>query len=127
MTHPSKGERTIRPFTEFLIAQRSGDLLVEIGRELADLVDAVETHRKKGTLTLTLTLVPQGKGNALAVLDDVTTKPPRAERDGSIWFADEDGSLTRTDPRQQTFEDGLRVVEDEPERELRDVETGDAL
>lgn len=106
-------ERTIRPFSEFLIAQRRGDLQAELGQALADLVDAVETHRKKGTLTLTLTLEPQGKGNALSVIDDVTIKPPRAERDGSIWFADQDGSLSRTDPRQQSFADGLRSVPDE--------------
>lgn len=125
MTEPS--ERVVRPFTEFLQHQRGGDLLSELGAELADLVEQVEVHRKKGTLTLTLTLTPQGKGNALSVMDDVVVKPPRAERDGSIWFADTDGSLSRRDPRQASFEDGLRVIEDDDEPELRDVTTGDAL
>ena len=67
--------------------------------------------RKKGSLTLTVSVepMPNSDGNALVVKDEIKLKLPEFARDASLFFADDDRNLVRQDPRQLTFE-GLREV-----------------
>jgi hypothetical protein len=97
-----EGER--KPFAAFLHEQRRGALHGELSEKLQELVLAVEEHRKAGTLTLTLSVKPFGDGT-VAITDKIVVKAPEGERGSGIFFADEDGNLSRDDPRQTRIED----------------------
>ena len=89
-----------KPFAAFLQEQRRGALHGELSERLQELVLAVEEHRKAGTLTLTLSVKPNGNG-VVTISDKVVVKVPEGERGSSIFFTDEAGNLVR-DPRGQT-------------------------
>ena len=105
-------ETHLRPWTAWLLEQRNGALVAELGEALAELTEAVTEHREPGTLTLVLKLKPlTSDAHALEVVDDVRVKAPTAPRTGSIFYPDTAGNLSRTDPRQQRLP--LRPVADE--------------
>ena len=89
-----------KPFAAFVQEQRSGLLHSELSRELADVVRNVMEHGKDGKLTLTLTISPSKVNGAVEVSDQVNAKPPQADRDAGLFFADHHGNLSRRDPRQ---------------------------
>lgn len=95
------GVVTRKPFSQFLIEQRNGGLHGEISDALADLVAAVQDVGKGGTLTLTISVKP-GESNTqiLVVADDVRVKAPVAPKPASIYFADDAGNLSRSNPNQ---------------------------
>lgn len=115
----------IRPFADFLRDQSRGSTHEELSEGLRDLVAKVLDTGKKGTLTLILTVEPMPKsdGNALIVSDEIRLKLPEFARDNSLFFADDDSNLYRTDPRQMVFE-GLREV---PPTITIDTTTGEVL
>lgn len=86
-------------FTETLTALRKGQCLIEADEALRQLAKACMETGKKGTLTLTLTLKP-GDEESVTVLDDVSPKLPKPDTRGSNLFVDEDGNLSRNNPRQ---------------------------
>jgi hypothetical protein len=98
-----EGER--KPFAAFLQEQRRGGLHGELSEALQELVRAVEEHRKGGSLTLTLSVKPNGDG-VVVVTDKVAVKLPEGEKGSSIFFVD-DGNLVRNDPRQTTIDDAV--------------------
>lgn len=102
-------DRTIRPFAEWLKEQRSGLAASELSEKLAELVEAVTTHGKTGTLTLRIKVAPAGKVGmgTVFVSDDITLKAPEGERPDSIFFVDGDFGLIRNDPRQLSLRDEL--------------------
>lgn len=97
-----------RPFADFLREHNRGRSHEELGESLQMLVARVVETAKKGTLTYVLT-VGQGDGGALVVKDEIKLKLPEFDREGSIFYADDDGNLIKNDPRQMTFE-SLREV-----------------
>lgn len=94
-------DRTIRPFAAILQELAKGTVHTELSTALADLMVAVQEHQKKGSITLKLTVEP--KGDAYSVSSDITVAAPKA-KPSSIFFADDSGNLTRSDPRQEAFE-----------------------
>ena len=71
---------------------------------LEELVKGVVENGGTGKLTLTINVKAQGDGQLLykaAVKTDV----PRPGVPDSIFFGDEDGKLSRSDPRQMDIED----------------------
>jgi len=88
-----------RPFSEILGELDYGAVSAAATEKLAALVLAVDEHQKPGTLTLTLSVKPNGSGKAL-VDAKITAKAPEAMPDQSNFFARTDGSLTRTSPKQ---------------------------
>ncbi len=46
-------------------------------------------------------IAPNRDGMTLTVSDEVKTKEPEGERGAALWFADEDGNLSRRNPMQQ--------------------------
>lgn len=90
----------VRPFGAFLQEQRGGILHSELSRELAGIVQAVNEHGKTGTLTLKIKISPSKIDGAVEVEDEVAAKPPEAPRDAALFFSDDDGNLSRRDPRQ---------------------------
>lgn len=82
--------------------ERQAKLLSEASRLLSDLsIAAIETG-KKATLTLTMTLEPSG--NSINVATKLASKKPYSEEPMCIFYVDENGELTRNDPRQKEFE-----------------------
>jgi hypothetical protein len=81
---------------------RQGGAVVELSEALADLVTAVRATGSKGSMVITLTVAPAAKGevNALLIEDSVKLKLPRSSRGATILFANNDGVLSRKDPRQ---------------------------
>lgn len=112
-------EREIRPFTEFLAEQRNGVLAMEMSAALNELVQAVETTGKPGTLTLKLTVKqPKDKQGAVLVSDLLTLKSPESHLE-VFFFVDGDSNLSRQNSHQLGFADGglLEV----PERAATDL------
>lgn len=112
----------VRPFAEFLQQQRRGVLHGEMSEALHELLQAVKDTGKAGKLQLTINVKPAAKGNAEQVLisDLVATKKPAVERPESIFFLDDAGNLSRSDPRQPELP-GIREVPRTPAAEAKAV------
>lgn len=100
---------TATTFVDTLQEIRRGKILAEMSDTLATLVTAVRTTGLSGTLTLTLKVAPASKGDSqgLMIYDDVRVKLPTPTRPATFMFANEEGILTRQDPRQPQLQ-GLR-------------------
>ncbi|MGY6704915.1 hypothetical protein [Roseinatronobacter sp.] len=102
-------------FLEFLQSFRRGELLREANDQLEDLIRAVKDTGSKGSLTISLPFKINDAGQ-LECLPRVDSKPPRRALGTGIYFATDDGQLTRRDPDQSDW------VEDElvERRSVRD-------
>jgi len=88
------------------------------GERLAELVTAVTSTGKAGSMTLKIDLKPSTAG-ALAVRATVAIKKPvRLPREALLW-ATPSGDLMAEDPRQIKLE--LKTVSAEPARSLKEV------
>jgi isopentenyl phosphate kinase len=94
----------------------------EASDQLNDLVTAVRDTGRAGSMTITIDVKPQSKGDVsvLSIGDKITTKMPKVEHGETIMFASADGTLTRNDPRQIEMA-GLKVVETGGTAPLRQV------
>lgn len=115
-------DHPIRPFADWLREQSSGDTHEELGESLHDLIARVRDTGKGGTLTLTVSVKPlKDDLNVLIVTDEIKLKLPEHDRKGSMFYADDNNNLTRSDPRQLSFE-SLREV---PNPAGVDTDTGE--
>jgi hypothetical protein len=96
-------------FWGWLREHKNGALHAELSEVLAEVTSAVLEHEKVGSLTLKVTVAPTKDGRTVFVTDEVKSTIPKADRGGSIMFADADGNLSRRDPRQMELT--MRVVE----------------
>jgi hypothetical protein len=103
-------ERRVRPFADFLTDHNNGAGHRQAGEALQRLVSAVVETGKKGTVTVKVS-VEQMKGaeGTLVTHVEVAEKLPVNPPKGAVFYADEDGNLTRTDPNQPVIS-GLREV-----------------
>lgn len=96
----------------FLVAlQRSlrPEVLDEAGELLGELIEAVNSHGKKGSLTLQIVLDPHERvARAVEVIGTVKSKPPVPKPVASVAYA-HDGRLHRSDPLQNELP-GMRAV-----------------
>lgn len=101
-TTSEEEERHVRPFAEFLQQQARGKTHDELSEGLHNLLRAVMETGKGGRVALVIDVKPLGKGDERQVIvtDNVSVKMPAAKRAESFFFVDDDGNLTRTDPRQ---------------------------
>lgn len=108
-----------RRFSQTVDGLRKGALGEELDEALRALVVACNTHEKKGSLTLTITVKPT-KGQFLEIADEVTLKAPTRDKASTLMFATPEGFLTRNDPAQADLLDGVREVPtgDAPPREV---------
>lgn len=95
----TKDERQIIPFATVLQQVAKGAVATELSELLADLTADVYEHQKPGTLTVVVKVEPTKGGETVTVSVTPTVKGPRATQ-ASIFFATEEGQLTRQDPRQ---------------------------
>lgn len=107
---PDVEEVAIRPFADFLREQARGHSHEELSEGLAQLVRRVQDTGKKGRITYTVNIAQtKSADGALLVTDEISLRLPEHDRGGSIFFADAEGNLQRTDPNQLAFE-SLREV-----------------
>jgi hypothetical protein len=91
-------------FLVFLAGINKGRSVAEASEKLQELVAAVTDTGKPGTLNIKIAVKPAGRNSdALVVTDEVTTKAPKLNRPESIFFADSDHNLVRTDPNQPSM------------------------
>jgi hypothetical protein len=103
VTAQSTGDdRTIKPFGAVLQELDKGRVHTRLSELLTQLVAAVVDTGKKGSLTLQLVVEPNKDDVTYTVSPKVKLASPEEER-GTLFFADDDGNLTRTDPRQQVL------------------------
>ncbi len=91
------------PFSQQIAYWERGHLDADATEMLAELVQQVRQTRRKGTLTLTVTVSMQGNTETvLSIATDVAAKPPKVGRRESIMFTNPQGDLLRDDPEQMT-------------------------
>lgn len=111
----------MQKFTDWLSQIRSGQLVDELTMELSRVAQSVQDHQMKGTLTLQITIKPEGTGGRnVSVLPIVTAKPPQASPPRSIFFTGPGGSLHRYDPYEQRL-DGF--TDPELDSTAREIDT----
>lgn len=76
-----------------------GRLLEELSLELAQVTVAAIATNKVGELTLKLKIKPN-KDNQVFFDSDVSAKLPKHAIGTALFFANDEGSLTRRDPKQ---------------------------
>lgn len=104
-------EPQVRPFAAFLQETNKGRTHSELSDRLHELIGAVVETGRKGTLTLQVTVehTKNAADNQLSVTEQVKLALPKPDVRTSIFFADSEGNLTRTDPDQMSFGD-LKVA-----------------
>lgn len=101
-----------RPFAATLQEIDKGKLHVELTDALTEVVAGVMTVGKGGKLTLTLSIKPAAKrADMVLVAATVTKRVPEADRDESLFYATDDGGLSRRDPNQSELPGVLRPLE----------------
>lgn len=110
-----------RPFADFLRDQSKGKTHEELTNGLHDLIARIQETGKKGRIQLTITVEPNKKNeDALLVTDEIRLVLPQPDRKASIFYADDDGNLTRTDPNQLSFDGPLREVQVAPAAQIKE-------
>jgi hypothetical protein len=109
-------------FTDFLARIDSGTFTDDLEDELQNVVGAVQESGKTGKLKLEVKVKLASEGNAkqLLVEPKIKTKEPRPTRPASIFYADDDAQLHRSDPDQKEME--LKDPPSEDSGPLRKVE-----
>lgn len=88
-----------KPFAQFIREQRKTPAGVprlhdELTEALQQVVAGVMEHGKAGKLTIAFTIKPQGEG-AVQITDQWAVKVPTPPASPSIFFADDEGRLSR--------------------------------
>jgi len=87
-------------FVAVLNQLHRGSAVADASDALAEVVKAVRENGKKGKLSLTITVVPLSKGDAVDLVCEVAVKVPKPNKGSSLFFVADDGTLLRNDPRQ---------------------------
>ncbi len=87
--------------TDTLGQLRGGYALHEAGKRLDECVRAVRATGKKGTITLTIDIIPDKTDDRIIkMLPTVKAKIPEKGFSEGIFFVGPDGRLTKEDPAQ---------------------------
>lgn len=103
------------------VENESGDLIPLLdyaGEQFADLIMAIVSTNKAGTLTLRVDVKPSTAG-AMAVKASVNIKKPKGLPPESLLWPTPEGNLMADDPRQSRLE--LKPVASDPVRELKTI------
>lgn len=91
-----------------LVVLSRGNFVIDAGRELHELTEAIKDTGKKGVLTIKLEVTPSGlrKGvvNQVEIRPDISISKPKPDQGKSIFFITEDHKLTREDPDQMEMD-----------------------
>lgn len=103
-------------FSVWLAQHARGTLDDELTATLAELVEAVQDHEKKGELVLKLIIEPAGSGRrTVTVAGKVAAKPPEPAPEMSIFYVGDAGTLHRDDPYAQRLPGMARPADDNGE------------
>jgi hypothetical protein len=92
-----------RPITDILRDIKNGRLVNELSAALAEVGIAVGETNKEGRLQINVILKP-GEGNERKLDVTFSVKKPYRDIPQSIFFADAEGNLLRSDPAQREME-----------------------
>lgn len=93
-------------FIGFLQSNRRGEIPAEADAAMTDILAALREHGGKAKLTLTMNF-SFTKSGQIEIKPDLKIEKPRRAMSSGLYFADDDGNLTRTDPNQQDWVDEL--------------------
>lgn len=111
---------SVRPITDTLRHIGGGAFMDEASDKLAELVNAVDTSGKGGTLTLTISVKKATRAGAMHLGGKVAVKKPGDEPMEALLFATPEGNLISEDPRQAKLD--LKRV-DAPETAPSELKT----
>jgi len=89
-------------FAEVLMTLEGGGSVEEIHEKLRLVTNAVRETGNAGKLTISLEIKPAGKdgGRQLIVKDNITATMPKVPKSVNLFYATDDGGLSRTNPDQ---------------------------
>ena len=93
-------------FLEFLQTFRRGELLREGDAELSKVIEAMNDTGGDGKITIELPF-KMNKAGQIECTPKLTAKVPQRPMGTGIYFADDEGRLTRRDPNQLDIEDEI--------------------
>lgn len=95
----------VKPFAATLQEIDKGRVATDAGQQLHDLIEACLDTGKSGELVVKIRVkVLDADDRRMTVTGEVTSKVPRPDPRPAVFFADDDGNLTRTDPQQHQFD-----------------------
>jgi hypothetical protein len=103
-------------FADVLGNLEGGHTFASLNDDLAELVSAVQMHRKPGEISVTLKVTPNGE-RAVSVTAATKVKMPEPSKGVTTFFTTQAGDLLRRDPNQPELP--LRDVSEQP----RDLKT----
>ena len=111
MSKLKPGDR-VADVVQTLVVLNRGNFIIECGRELQELTDAIVETAKPGEIIIKLQVTPSGfkdgRVSEFEVRPDVAIKKPKHDQGKSIFFVTPDNKLVREDPNQMTFEETER-------------------
>lgn len=110
-----------KQFHQFLGDIRAGELNEELTAKLKELVTAVQSTGKAGSLSLKIKIVPT-KGLAVEIEDDVSLSKPVLSKPTTLLFPTVEGNLQVNNPLQKNLD--LTVVQDGGTTQLTTVGMG---
>jgi hypothetical protein len=111
VTTENEAPARVRPFADVLRDIQGGEVADEAAMLMQQLVAAVQTHGKKGSLRLDIEVQPmKGNATALMVSAQASIRPPKGEPTAAVFFFDGDNNLVRDDPRQLALPGVLREI-----------------
>lgn len=94
----------IRPLFDTLRDLRGGQVIDDLALNIQELVQAVQSTGKAGSMKLTIVVTPmKGSTEAFVIKDTIALKKPMIESAGTVLFPTPDGNLTRTHPKQDSL------------------------
>ena len=93
-------------FLELIQSFRRGELLAEGDAKLSELIEAVQRTGSSGDLAMKMK-VKVNKAGQLEIVPEITIKKPSRALGTNIYFATDNGRLTRRDPHQLAIEDEI--------------------
>ena len=94
----------LRPLFETLRDLRGGQVIDDMAVNIQELVQAVQSTGKAGSLTMKIVVTPmKGSTEAFVIKDNISLKKPTIESAGTVLFPTPEGNLTRTHPKQDNL------------------------
>lgn len=87
-------------FAQTLGNLRHGTVLDEVDEMLTEALQATADTGKQSTITVKLTIKPNGQG-VYKIMDAVSSTLPKFDKEPTVLFTDGQKQLVREDPRQQ--------------------------
>lgn len=107
-------------FSQTLSNLQRGNTIEELDNLLTEALQATQDTGKQSTITVKLTIKPNGNG-VYKIIDDVKSTLPKFDKEPTVLFTDRDQQLVREDPRQQKL--NLEHLDSSAPAELKQIPT----